>query len=236
MFMSNPAQEMAERQGRMLAELAELTLGAARELQGRLVAAETPSEAAELGLAFQRVSRSLRQTLLLEAKLAKEARAAEREQAAEAERAREEGFRERKSRLREAVTREIAETCESLEEAEELATAAEAMLDGYVRDPELAGASLEALNEALCHDLGLDEPAHDEADDGDDDADDRGDLDETESAGDEAPKDGPPDPDPAPAAPPEPAPPPEPTWHPATGQRVIRDPDHGGWRVVGDST
>lgn len=221
---------MAERHGRMLAELAELTLTAAGELQMRLVASETASEAAELGLAFQRVSRSLRQTLLLEGKLAREGRAAAREAAAEAEKTREEAFRERKAHLRRAVTCEIAETCESLEDAEELATAAEEMLDGYVRDPELADASLEALTEALCHDLGLGAFA----DDNDDDADDADEIEDTDAPDDAAPQDGPAAGVSAPEPPPQSAP--EPTWRPLTGQRVIRDPGHGGWRVVSDSS
>jgi len=61
--------EMAERHGRMLARLAELSLSAAEILHERLVTAETNAEARDLGLALQRVSRSVRQTLLLEAKL-----------------------------------------------------------------------------------------------------------------------------------------------------------------------
>jgi hypothetical protein len=258
MFMFDPAQEMAERHGRMLASLAELTLWAAQDLHGRLLKAEAPSEAAELGLAFQRVSRSLRQTLLLEAKLAKEHRATAREAAAEAEKAREEGYRERKSKLRRAVTREIAEACESLEAAEDLAATLEEMLEGYVRDPEFAEASLEELTEVLCHDLGLGAPAEDDA------AGETGEIDGA-AAADEASAEGgsaeaafPEDasapageapagdmpaetPDEAPDAPPRPRPgdlplPQGPTRHPATGQWIIRDPDHGGWRVVGDTS
>jgi hypothetical protein len=252
MFMFDPAQEMAERHGRMLASLAELTLWAAQDLHGRLVEAKAPSEAAELGLAFQRVSRSLRQTLLLEGKLAKEHRAAAREAAAEAEKAREEGYRERKARLRSAVTREIAEACESLETAEDLATELEQMLDGYVRDPEFAEASLEELTEVLCHDLGLGAPAEDET------AGEAGEIDDAMAA-DEAPREASAEASPEdasapageasaggmPAEAPDEAPRPRPgdlplpqgpTRHPATGQWIIRDPDHGGWRVVGDTS
>jgi hypothetical protein len=71
--MSSPA-EMAERHGRMLAELAELGLGLARELHGRALSAETPQETAQLADAFQRLSRSVRQSLALEAKLQRDAR------------------------------------------------------------------------------------------------------------------------------------------------------------------
>lgn len=66
--MSFPA-EMAERHGRMLAELGELGLSLARDLQGRALSAETPQEASQLADAFNRISRSVRQSLALEAKL-----------------------------------------------------------------------------------------------------------------------------------------------------------------------
>jgi hypothetical protein len=65
---------MAERHGRMLAELAELGLGLARELHGRAVDAESSQEKAQLADAFQRMSRSVRQSVALEAKLQRDAR------------------------------------------------------------------------------------------------------------------------------------------------------------------
>lgn len=70
--MFNPA-DMAERHGRILAELAELGLGFARDASRDAAQAETPEERARAALVFQRVSRSVRQCLALEAKLAREA-------------------------------------------------------------------------------------------------------------------------------------------------------------------
>jgi len=58
-----------DRDEEMLARLAEFDLAAAERVHGRLMAAETASELAELGRTYQRLARSLRQTLALKAKL-----------------------------------------------------------------------------------------------------------------------------------------------------------------------
>jgi hypothetical protein len=65
--MSDTARR--ERQDAVLAELSELGLTLARELHARALAAETPQEADKLALAFQRVSRGVRQTFALELKI-----------------------------------------------------------------------------------------------------------------------------------------------------------------------
>ncbi len=77
-----------ERQDAVLAELSELGLTLARELHARALSAETTAEAETLALAFQRVSRGVRQTFALELKIERERRAAEREDAAAAAEAR----------------------------------------------------------------------------------------------------------------------------------------------------
>jgi hypothetical protein len=58
-----------DRHGRILAELAGLSLALARDLQERALAAETAEEAARLATAFQHISRGVRQTLALELKV-----------------------------------------------------------------------------------------------------------------------------------------------------------------------
>jgi hypothetical protein len=78
-FMTEPAGSDAERVQRILGELTELGLALARDLHARALAAETAQEAQALGLAFQRVSRSVRQSLALEAKLQRDAKLAARE-------------------------------------------------------------------------------------------------------------------------------------------------------------
>ena len=64
-------QEMAERHSRHLAELAELGMAVARDLGTATLQADV-AQKAELGLAFQRAARSVRQTLALEARLARD--------------------------------------------------------------------------------------------------------------------------------------------------------------------
>ena len=81
-----PAADMAEKHGRILGELAEFGLALARKLHDQGIAAETPEETAELARAFHSVSRSVRQTLALEARLAREAARQDREDRGQAER------------------------------------------------------------------------------------------------------------------------------------------------------
>lgn len=70
------SEAIADRDEEMLARLAEFDLAAAERVHGRLMAAEAASEIAELGRTYQRVARSLRQTLALKAKLKREREAA----------------------------------------------------------------------------------------------------------------------------------------------------------------
>ena len=65
------------RHGHILAELASLGLILARELHARALAAETPDEAARLAGAFHQISRGVRQSLALEAKLGRDQQAHE---------------------------------------------------------------------------------------------------------------------------------------------------------------
>lgn len=65
-----------DRDEEMLARLAEFDLAAAERVHGRLMAAEDSSEIADLGRTYQRVARSLRQTLALKAKLKRDREAA----------------------------------------------------------------------------------------------------------------------------------------------------------------
>ena len=68
--------EAPSREEAMLARLAELDLMAAEKAHAKLMAAEEPSEIAELGRTYQRLARSCRQTIALKAKLARERDAA----------------------------------------------------------------------------------------------------------------------------------------------------------------
>jgi hypothetical protein len=109
--------EMAERHGRVLAELAELGLGLARGLQAQVLEAPAGEDAPGLALAFHRVSRSVRLSVALEARLERERRQDWRDDRArithETER--------RKTQLRAAVTRAVLSETDGRE--------AEALLD-----------------------------------------------------------------------------------------------------------
>jgi hypothetical protein len=72
------AAEMAERHGRILARLSELGLAQAERLNDLVLAADDPKAASDLALAFHRVSRTVRQSIALEARLVRDAQAAER--------------------------------------------------------------------------------------------------------------------------------------------------------------
>ncbi|MBJ7413261.1 MAG: hypothetical protein JHD15_23285, partial [Phenylobacterium sp.] len=73
---------MGERHGRVLAELAEVGMTMVRRLSEAMLQARDPQTQAQLGLAFHRASRAVRQTLALEFRLAQEARRLERDRAA----------------------------------------------------------------------------------------------------------------------------------------------------------
>jgi hypothetical protein len=73
--MSAAAHISETRHGHILAELASLGLTLARDLHARALAAETTEEAAKLATAFHRISRGVRQSLALEAKLEREQQA-----------------------------------------------------------------------------------------------------------------------------------------------------------------
>src|SRR5258706_4005471 len=111
--MSDPADISDEE---LLARLAACDLSAAERVHGRLMAAEEAGDIAELGRTYQRVARSLRQTLALKAKLKRE-----REQGArDAPPAKPGGVAvaRRIRELRTAVTRVIWSEAEAAESAD----------------------------------------------------------------------------------------------------------------------
>jgi len=66
------ATDIVDREAQMLGRLAELDLAAAERVHARLMATEDAGEIADLGRTYQRIARSLRQTLALKARLAHE--------------------------------------------------------------------------------------------------------------------------------------------------------------------
>ena len=160
------AAEMTDRHGRILAELSERGLTLARALHERALAAETTAEACELGLAFHRISRSLRQTLALEARLERDRRRQDHEDRAEAERQDQARVQRRRTQVRLAVERAIWNEAEG-EEAERLVDELDDVLEGEVLADGFADAPLDAHIARLCAEFGLAAPGPDDDDDDD---------------------------------------------------------------------
>ena len=153
--MSEPALD--PRDEAVLAELLELGLAAVRHVQGRLLEAEDGKAVAELSLALGRVTRSVRQTLALKARLKRE-RLRQAKEAFEAEAAAKGRLERRKAQVETAVTRLIwseYEHAESLELLEGLEhhLAAETADEGFPATP------VPAVIARICDALGIDPPS-----------------------------------------------------------------------------
>lgn len=110
---------MAERHAAVLAELSELGMAFARDARRDAEAAETAEERARQALVFQRIARSVRQTLALEAKFAREAQQAGRERAELQRREDQRRTAERKERLEARIHGLTWRETEKMDEAEE---------------------------------------------------------------------------------------------------------------------
>jgi hypothetical protein len=159
------AAEMAERQGRMLAELAELGLTLARELQARALSADTPAEAAQLAEAFHRIGRSVRQSLALEAKLNRDAQREAREQHELEARETEARRAARKTQLRKGVERLIWDEVEEPEVADAMLRDAPHFVEREAESEAFLDEPVEAQIARIREVLGVDEAWNLEADD-----------------------------------------------------------------------
>jgi hypothetical protein len=150
-------EHMTERHGRVLAELTELGLELARDLQARGLAAEDAKAAADLSLAFHRVARSVRQTVALEARLERDRQRLAREARSDLQRETRARVQQRKAQLGAAVRREIWTEAEG-EEAERLLDDLDDWLDEESLADGFAVAPIEAHIERIRADLGLPPP------------------------------------------------------------------------------
>lgn len=157
--MSGP-EDMAARHGRMLAEIQEIALAAARDLGAALAEAPTPAEKAVVMGALHRAGRCLRQSIALEARLVRDAARAVREaqEAARAEVGRK--VERRRAQVRAVVERLIWTEHEKdedealrLEDSLDDLLAEDACFDEFLTDP------VALQIERLCTDLGLDPAA-----------------------------------------------------------------------------
>ncbi|TAJ71092.1 MAG: hypothetical protein EPO51_15055 [Phenylobacterium sp.] len=156
--------DMAERHARVLARLTELGLALAERTFEDAEAAETPAERIEAVKAFHTVSRSVRQTVALEAKLtrqqAQDLREAERIAAATPPRKPSgANLARRINAVRDAVTRVIWHEAEDDDTAawlEEML--ADGMAEGFQRD-DFCAEPLDDHIARLCQEMGLSEEA-----------------------------------------------------------------------------
>lgn len=157
LFMSE-ADDMQARHRRVLAELTELGLELARDAQARALEAAEPQAVRDLTLAFQRATRTVRQTLALEAKLAHDAARAEHEASEAARKTRERRLQRRREQV-EAAVKSLAWTeGEGLDAYESLDADLSDLLGIEVVAHDFLSAPLDTQVLRLCARLGLPAP------------------------------------------------------------------------------
>ena len=152
--MSGASNDRAERRGRILAELAELGMGLARRVHERAMAAEDAHDADRLTLAFHRLSRSVRQTLALEARLEREDQRAAVEDERRAEDHRRGRVQARRDQVDATVRRLIWTEAERRERGELQAGLDKILAEACAAETFLEG-PVEALIARIREDLGL---------------------------------------------------------------------------------
>ncbi|RAK57772.1 hypothetical protein DJ018_07580 [Phenylobacterium deserti] len=161
---------MAERHGRMLGRLAELGMSLAERLHEDALAAETPKETADAARAFHTASRSVRQSLALEARLHREAQPALHAERERAEKDRAERLQARRRAVYDAGLRLIWTEVEPCEEEEaDWTEALRELIDDLAAKPGFADAPLELVMAHLREGLDLQAPAPEAPDDADPD-------------------------------------------------------------------
>ena len=146
-------ETMAERHGRMLARLAALALAAAEDLAARAAQAEEPQLAADLHVALTKVGRCLRQTVMLEAKLAR-GDAARPAAAPAPARVTPNASAQRRDRLAELLESEVMEQLEGEERESRLNALVDLLNDEMDREGFLKE-RIEPQALRLCEKLGL---------------------------------------------------------------------------------
>ena len=147
-----------EAQQRALAEITAQALAASRAMLARVEAAETPEELTAAGLTLQRMHRSVRQSLALQAKLDGDRRRADREAQAEQAAFDEAKVERRREQVRHAVERLIWCEAEGAE-AEVLELDLSDRLDEAELYDGFADRPLAAHIAGLCEELGLTPPS-----------------------------------------------------------------------------
>jgi hypothetical protein len=139
------ATDIVDRDAEILGRLAELDLTAAERVHGRLMATEDADELADLGRTYQRLARSLRQTLALKVRLVREQCRAGAGRGPQDETARE----ARKAEVREAVSRGVWDEYER-EDAEEILLEFEDLLPFAASEERFLTAPVPVVAAGLC--------------------------------------------------------------------------------------
>jgi hypothetical protein len=146
--------EMAERHGRMLGRLAEMSLALAERLHDKAMAAEAEGEIQSLSSAYHRMARSARQSMALEERFWRERARWAREEETRGERRDTKQLARRKGQVKARVERLIwdeheGDEAEALVEELERRLDEDALFDGFLEAP------LEAHVTRLCAELAL---------------------------------------------------------------------------------
>jgi hypothetical protein len=132
--------DRAERRDGLLTRLADLGMSLAEDLHARALAAKDDKSANDLALAFHRISRSVRQTLALEARFERDAKLAAREEARQLASETLDRVQKKRSQIRRAISRDVWSEYEG-DEAEALLDDLDAWVfeasedDGFLDDP-----------------------------------------------------------------------------------------------------
>ena len=149
---------IAERTLQMLGDLAELSMSLARDFHAAALAAESLEEKAQMGAAFHRAARSVRQCLALHARMVRDQRREAAEAAKAAEETRKARVRARRERIYEAVDRLIWDEAEDDDFATRLSEVLAERLEALADDPEFLETAIPLLIARLCQALGLRPP------------------------------------------------------------------------------
>jgi len=152
--MSDLPDDMAERHGRMLKRLGEMSMALAEETFEAARNAKDPQERERLAAAFHRLSRSLRQTLALEARLERERHRQRIEAERHADELRQVRVKGRRDQVNASLTRLIWTEAERCDYDDLLRDLDKILNDEALREDFLDG-PVEDLIERISADLGF---------------------------------------------------------------------------------
>lgn len=153
-------QEIAEKHARILGEIAAFGLDLARKLHDQAMAAEEPQVTADLAKAFHAVSRTLRQTMLLEARVVSDGEGLARQARAAAEAAACAPVEARVARISQVIGRITEAAYDDTDEGDRIYEEVTDRLEEDKLEPGFLDQPIDAQIERLCKAFGLPLPQH----------------------------------------------------------------------------